>query len=196
MRKIFLGLAICLPLLVVGQNQRTNDIFPKFGNYERKGWIVNPSLTYMMKPFKQAQQRAFMGSDTIYDVLYNARGKMGVGIELGRFYAIDNSRLISYVDFSFGLKMLRGVETFDATLNKPDRLTAYVLRGEGTFSQSYATASFNLTNANVLSRKVSIHNTLGLNGDYRFADVYTYNMNIFPMDLKTPENFVFQAQGV
>lgn len=134
-----------------------------------------------------------MGSDTVYDVLFNPRGKVGVGIELGRFYAIDNSRLISYIDFSLGLKMLRGVETFDATLDDPDRSKPYVLRGEGTFSQSYATASFNATNANKLTRKVSIHNTLGLNADYMFADVYEYNTNIFPLDLKTPESFVFQA---
>ena len=193
MRKLLLGLAICLPLLVLGQSQRTNDIFPKFGNYERKGWVISPSLTYMMGPFKEAQQRMFMGSDTVYDMLYNARGKMGVGLELGRFYSVDNSRIISYIDFSIGLKMLRGVESFDAILDDPDRLTPYVRRGEGTFSQSYATANFNVTNANMISRKFSIHNTLGLNVDYRFADVYQYNMNIFPMDLKTPGNLIAQA---
>lgn len=193
MRKLLLGLAICLPLLVLGQKQRSNDIFPKFGNYERKGWIINPSITYMMKPFKHTQQRMFMGNDSVYDVLYNPKGKMGVGIEMGRFYSINNSRIITYIDFSLGLKMLRGVETFDATLSHPDRSNPYVLRGQGTFSQSYATASFNATNANKLNRKLSIHNTLGLNADYRFADIYEYNTNIFPMDLKVPESFVFQA---
>ena len=193
MRKLFLAIALCLPILVMGQNQRDNDIFPKFGNYERKGWIINPSVTYMLQPLKQMQQRIFMGSDTIYDVLYNARGKMGVGIEMGRFYAIDYPRIISYIDFSFGLKMLRGVESFDATLANPDRLSPYVLRGEGTFSQSYATASLNLTNANKLSRKTSIHNTLGFNADYLFADIYTYNSPIIPMDLKIPGNLVLQA---
>jgi len=193
MRKLIIGLALCLPLLVMGQNQRTNDIFPKFGNYERKGWVISPSLTYTLRPFKQAQERIFMGSDSIYDVQYNAKGKMGVGIELGRFYAIDRSRLISYIDFSIGLKMLRGVESFEATLDDPDRLNPYILRGEGTFSQSYATASFNATNAKMISREVAMHNTLGFNADYRFADVYEYNMNIFPMDLKTPGSFIFQA---
>src|SRR5690554_1200286 len=193
MRKLIIGLALCLPLLVMGQNQRTNDIFPKFGNYERKGWVISPSLTYTLRPFKQAQERIFMGSDSIYDVQYNAKGKMGVGIELGRFYAIDRSRLISYIDFSIGLKMLRGVESFEATLDDPDRLNPYILRGEGTFSQSYATASFNATNAKMISREVAMHNTLGFNADYRFADVYEYNMNIFPMDLKTPGSFIFQS---
>ena len=165
--------------MVLGQSQRSSDIFPKFGNFERKGWIVNPSLTYMMKPLKQPQQRMFMGSDTIYDVLYNPRGKVGVGIELGRFYAMDYAKLISYIDFSFGLKILRGVESFDATLDDPDRLSPYVLKGEGTFSHSYATASVNATHANLISRKVSIHNSLGVNADYRFAHAHQYNMNVF-----------------
>lgn len=193
MRKLLIGLAICLPLLVVGQSQRSNDIFPKFGNYERKGWVISPSLTYMMRPFKQAQQRMYMGSDTVYDALYNARGKMGVGLELGRFYSIDNSRLITYIDFSLGLKMLRGVESFDATLDDPDRQKPYILKGEGTFSQSYVTANFNATNAQMISRKVAIHNSLGINADYRFAEVFEYNKNIFPMDLKSPESLVVQA---
>lgn len=38
-----------------------------------------------------------------------------------------------------------------------------------------------------------MNNTLGINGDYRFADVYSYNEQGIPMNLNTPARFVFQA---
>lgn len=193
MRKILLIVALCLPLLSMGQYQRSNDIFPNFGNYERKGWLVNPAITYTLKPFKNNQQRLFLGSDSVYDILYHAKGKLGVGLEIGRFYAIDNSRIISYVDFSLGIKILRGAEKYDATLDDPDRSEPYIIHGEGAFSQNYATASFNATNAQPLSRTTSIHNTIGINADYRLTDYYEYDSRGLPLDLNTPERFVFQA---
>ncbi len=193
MRKILFILSLSLPLLAFGQYQRNSDIFPTFGNYERKGWLVNPALTYTLKPFKENQQRIFVGSDSVYDVLINAKGKPGVGLEIGRFYAIENSRIISYVDFSLGIKILRGAEEFEATLDDPDRLDPYTVSGSGTFSQNYATASFNATNAIPLTQKVSLHNTLGINGDYRLTDLYEYDQNGMPLSLQTPERFVFQA---
>lgn len=193
MRKVLIIVSLCMPLLSVGQYQRSNDIFPDFGNYERKGWLINPAITYTLKPFKENQQRLFTGSDSVYDVLINAKGKMGVGLELGRFYAIDNSRIISYVDFSLGIKILRGAEKYDAILDDPDRSEPYNLRGEGVFSQNYATASFNATHAKPINRSTSIHNTLGLNADYRLTEYYEYNVRNLPMNLNLPERFIFQA---
>lgn len=193
MRKLILISTFLFPLFCFGQAQQRADIFPKFGNYERKGWLVNPALTYLLRPMKNSQDRIWLGSDTVYDIAYQANGRIGVGLEIARFYAIDNSPLISYVDFSMGLKILRGVEKYTATLDDPDRLTPYTRKGDGTFSHSYITASFNATNSIPLSRFIFLNNTLGINGDYRFADVYTYNKQGIPMQLNNPERFVFQA---
>ncbi len=193
MRKILFILSFCLPLLATAQMQRGSDIFPNYGNYERKGWLVNPALTYTLKPFKDSQQRIFAASDSVYDVSFNAKGKLGVGLEIGRFYAIDNSRLISYVDFSLGIKILRGAESFEAVLDEPDRSESFIRSGDGIFSQNYATASFNATNARPINKKLSLHNTLGINGDYRLTDLYEYYNHGFPLTLNVPERFVFQA---
>lgn len=193
MRKILLFICLSLPILSAAQFQPSHDIFPNFGNYERKGWLINPSLTYTLKPIKSNQLRLFTGSDTVYDVMFDTKGKLGVGLEIGRFYAIDNSRIISYVDFSLGIKILRGAEKFEAVLDDPDRLDPYIVSGEGVFSQNYATASFNATNARPISRKVSLHNTLGLNADYRLTDYYEYYDRGLPITLNEPERFVFQA---
>lgn len=193
MRKLILILFFFLPLVCLAQYQPSNDIFPSFGNYERKGWLISPELTYMLRPIKNNQKRIWLGSDTVYDVEYRAEGKVGVGLELGRFYAIENSRLISYVDFAIGFKMLRGVERFEAALDDPDRTNPYLVSGQGTFSQSYATASFNATNSIVLTDKMFLNNTLGINGDFRFAESYTYNNGGIAMEIMNPSRFIFQA---
>lgn len=193
MRTIFLIFTFFIPLFCFGQYQPSTDIFPSFGNYERKGWLVNPELTYMMRPLKNTESRVFLGSDTIYDIDYRASGKLGVGLEIGRFYAIENSRLISYVDFSIGAKILRGVERYEATLDDPDRQNVYTRQGEGTFSQSYVTASFNASNSIPIAKGIFLNNTIGINGDYRFAEAYTYNTQGIPTTLDDPTRFVFQA---
>ncbi len=193
MRKLILISTFLVPLFCHGQAQPKGDIFPSFGNYERKGWLVNPALTYMVGPVKAAQDRIWLGSDSVYDVAYDAQGKVGVGLEIARFYAIDHSPIISYVDFALGLKILHGVERYTAILDDPDRLQPYSRKGGGTFSHSYFTASFNATNSIPLAKSLFLNNTLGINGDYRFADAYTYNEQGIPMHLNTPERFVFQA---
>ena len=195
MRKLLLLSVILInaPWISYAQYQPNRDLFPNYGNYEKKGWMINPELTYMLRPLKNARERLWVGSDTVYDVAYRAEGKISIGLEFARFYAIENSRLISYVDFAIGGKILRGVERFEATLDDPDRSTPYIRKGEGAFSQSWLTASFNATNSMLLSRKMFLNNTLGINADYRFAEAYQYNDRKIPNGLNYPSQFIFQA---
>lgn len=193
MRKLLIALLLSVPIVVLAQNQRSSNIFPRYGNYQNKGWIIHPSLTYMMPPVKAVQKQAYMGNDTVYDLLFDTKGKVGVGIEIGRFKAVEASRIISYIDFSAGLKMLRGAESFVGTLRDDHRQTPYTKKGGGVFSHSYFTASFNATHARALSKDFSMHHTLGVNADYRFAQVDEYRTNIFPLKLMEPTDFLFQA---
>ncbi|MCA1763527.1 MAG: hypothetical protein ABR574_10385 [Cryomorphaceae bacterium] len=184
---------LSLPIIAFCQQQKKNDIFPRFGNYERKGWIISPMLTQTSGPIKDQKQRLFLTGDSIFDVDYDARGKTAFGIEVGRFYAIDNSWLISYLDFSLGVKMLQGAEKFSATLDDPDRSTPYNLQGEGVFKHMYATASFNLSNAQELTKTVFLKNTIGINGDYRISDSQEYFNRGLPIQGAYPSQFIFQA---
>lgn len=194
MSKFLATLLICMPLLLVAQNRsRMNrDVFPAYGNFERKGWLISPSINFMLPPVKQASQRMFPGDGNVYDVAYKGSGKLGIGIEIGRFHVIDASRLISYVEVSAGLKSLRGVETFDAVLEDPTRETPFVQSGEGTFSLQYATLSATAHNIKQLSDFTFIQNSLGLNGDYKFAENVYYNDRGLPIDLMDAPGFLFQ----
>lgn len=184
-----------MPLLLSAQSnhQRKNkDVFPTQGNLERRGWIFSPAFTFMAPPLKQGNQRMFLGNDTVYDIAYNAGSKMGIGFEVGRFYTIDASRLISYVDVSLGYKSLRGTEKFEATLFDPDRSTPYSQAGEGTFALRYATLSFNASKINQLSDFSFLQNSLGLNVDYKFGEDIYYNQRRFPMQLADAPDILLQ----
>jgi hypothetical protein len=194
MSKFLATLLICMPLLLVAQNRsRMNrDVFPAYGNYERRGWLISPSLTYMAPPFKQSTERIFPGGGDVYDITYQGRGKLGLGFEVGRFHVIDASKLISYVDMHVGIKSFRGVETFEATLYDPTIETPNVLAGEGTYSLQYATLSASASNIKQLSDFSFIQNSIGLNADYRFAENIYYNNRGLPIDLIEAPGLLFQ----
>ncbi len=193
MKRALLVCLLSIPFIGFSQQQRNNDIFPKFGNYERKGWIISPMITQTIGPIKDQKQRLFLTGDSVYDIDYNAKGKTAFGIEVGRFYSVDNSWLISYLDFTVGVKMLQGAEKFTAILDDPDRVSPYTLSGDGIFSQMYATASFNLNNAQKLSKSVFLKNTLGVNADYLVSESQEYNTRGLPVRGANPGQFVFQA---
>lgn len=170
-----------------------SSLFPEFGKYHPRGWILAPSLNYMLPHFKNAHDRLWTESKEVYDVEYHARGKVGVGIEFGRFHVIDGSRLISHISLIMGLKHLRGVERFEATLDDPTRENPLLRRGEGVFSHTYATMSFDVSNAHRLSRHTFLENTLGINGDFRVMEDLQYSKQSLPIDLEQPTRFIFQA---
>jgi len=177
-----------------GQHYRGyNDVFPSFGNFERRGWVLSPSLTYMLPQLKAPSQRVYFQGGAAYDIDYNPAGRVGVGLEVGRFHLIDNSQLISHVQLNMGIKVLRGVERFQATLANETSSLPGVLQNEGAFSHSYATMSFAASNIQQFSRTGFIQNSIGINGDYRIASASTYNKAGLPIDLATPSQFIFQA---
>lgn len=193
MRFLIVFIPFLISTVAQAQYQKQEDIFPRFGEYEKKGWIFKPSVTQTVGGFKNPVDRLWVASDSVYDINYNTKGKTALGLEVGRFYAIENSRLISFVDFSLGVKLLQGAEEFEATLDDPDRITPYTLSGGGIFQHTYATASFAATNAKPLSRKVFLRNTLGVNGDFRVQDKRDYNTRGMPMQQEYPTRFIFQA---
>jgi hypothetical protein len=170
-----------------------NDVFPSYGNFERRGWIFSPALTYMMPQLKDPSERVYFRGGEAYDIAYNPSGRMGVGLEVGRFHLIDNSNLISHLQLNMGLKVLRGVERFEASLVTENSSRADILKNEGAFSHSYATMSFIASNIMQFNRTGFVQNSLGINGDYRIAAATTYNNNGLPIDLATPSRFIFQA---
>ncbi len=163
--------------------KKNRDIFPTYGNYERKGWIISPMFTYTFRPIKNATEQLPVNDAQYYDMEYNAVGRIGLGIEAGRFYVLDNSPLISYIDFTLGFKNLRGVERFTANLVDSNVPTSTVVSGDGVFGQNFVSFSFNAHKINQVSDMSFIQNSLGINADYRISDNFTYNNRGLPIEL-------------
>lgn len=175
-------------------HRQHQDVFPTYGNYQRRGWVVSPALTYMLPQLKKPSQRVFLPGGTAYDVDYNPAGRVGIGLEIGRFHLMDNSRLISHIQLNLGMKILRGVERFDAILDEETNPGgASLISNEGVFSHSYATMSFAASNIQQFSKTGFLQNTIGINGDYRIASAITYNTEDLPIELADPTRFIFQA---
>jgi len=169
------------------------DVFPNYGNFLRKGWIVSPAFTYMLPPVKSPAQRAFFPGGTAYDIAYKPAGRIGFGLELGRFYLIDKSRIISHVEMNGGLKILRAVENFDAAIDTETSSSGTpLLTGGGSFNHAYVTARFSASNIIQFSKYAFLQNSLGINADYRIAQIVNYSDQNLPIELQDPAPFLFQ----
>lgn len=196
MMKFIKSIGLFIILMTISQlasaqfQQNRSDIFPKYGNYQNKGWIFNPGMTYMMPGFKNVNETHWVGSDSSYNIEYSGKGNMGVMIEFGRFVAMDNSKFISYIDYTIGGKMLKGTESYTATLNSDTQSNE--ISGIGNFSRTYITASFNATNTYAFSKEMSMHNSLGFNLDYEFASAYDYDDGGLGIGEVTPADLLLQ----
>lgn len=173
-------------------NRKHRDVFPSHGDFQRQGWIISPMLTYTLGPVKEASQRLFAPNDQVFDIDYRASGRMGVGIEVGRFYLIDASPVIHSVELSLGLKTFRGIERFDATLDDSNRTTPYILRGDGDFMFTYATANVRMNNVKQISDYSFFQNSIGINADYMISGSQRYNDRGLPITTAMGEQFMFQ----
>ncbi|MCH2215245.1 MAG: hypothetical protein MK086_08760 [Flavobacteriales bacterium] len=188
---VFSGLSLTI---LAQHSRRHQDVFPKFGNFQRRGWVVGPSVTYMMPPIKNPTQRVYLPGGTAYDIKYNPLGRVGYGLELGRFHVMDRSRLISHIELNAGFKMLRGQERFEASLDKETNPSGIsVLNGMGSFSHTYATLRFSIASIQQFSSSSFLQNSFGINADYRLASVSDYSDQGLPIELADPTNFLFQV---
>lgn len=175
------------------QSRKHRDVFPTFGDYERKGWVISPMLTFTAPHVKPTVQRIFAPDDRIYDVEYRGAGRFGVGIEVGRFYLTERLRNLHSVEFALGIKSLRGVERFDAVLDDSNRTTPYVLRGDGDFTFHYATAGFRANHVKQFSDFGFFQNSVGVNVDYRFDTQMRYNDRDLPITTMVGNGFAAQV---
>ncbi len=178
-------LLVCVQAESMAQSinrKKNRGIFPTFGNYDKKGWVFSPLFTYTLPPFSNASETIPINDAQSYEVDYTAVGRIGLGVEAGRFYAVETSRLINYYDFTLGFKNIRGVERYSATLVDSNGAGSNIAEGEGVFALNYITASFNIHKMNQISNTTFIQNSLGVNVDYNISENATYNDRGIPLD--------------
>lgn len=185
MRGIFVVLTLLLSTSFFAQTKRVAPIFNlNGGNYINKGWHFAPGITYMLptegkRNVLLLQENAV---DTLFTGEYKTAGKVGIYFEIGRLHLYDR-KVINGIDYGIGFKSLKGKESFDGLIASDVSVTPFSY--EANYKNSFITGFFNLSNYAQLSEKTFLHNSIGLNADYRIInktdDVLDYGSNmLFP----------------
>lgn len=129
-------------------------------------------------------------TDTLYTGVFDQSGKIGLHLELGRHHFVDHLYLLDNIDYGLGFKMLRGAETFEGRVKTDSALVA--ISNEGTFGESFVTGFVNLGNIYQISDNTFLHNSLGLNLDYRVINKREMTGLTNGMIQSFPPNFLAQ----
>ncbi|NNE54794.1 MAG: hypothetical protein HKN32_02145 [Flavobacteriales bacterium] len=156
-----------------------------------KGWHFAPGVTYMLPANDQSINTRLVVTDGVTDTLYTGEfdpsGKVGIYLEAGRHHLMDKMYLLDNVDYGIGFKMLRGGERFDGRMKADSGMVP--ISNEGSFSESFLTAFVNAGNIHQLSDRTFLHNSFGLNVDYRILSSRPFEGTSTGMIQEFPGNF-------
>ncbi len=166
----------------------------KGGPLHTKGWFFAPGITYMLpSPFSRDINQTVL-PDTALHGTYEARGKIGLYLEVGHAHFLPYWVPIDYIDYGLSFKLFRGKEAFTGDYRVPETETILMpLSSNSKFSEGYAAASVNFGKLFQTGDYSFILASLGLNADYRVlsnreAD-FAYLPSVFP------DNLLIQAHA-
>lgn len=197
MRNLLLFIALCSSGLVWAQDGRQHTPLYDLSNtrFLNKGWHFAPGVTYMMpRPVSRDEIRLTAAdgtTDTLFAGTYTLKGKPGIYLEAGRHHLMDYYFLLDNIDYGLGFKMFRGSEQFDGFVKYDS--ARYEVQNTATFSESFISAYINFGNIHQLSDRLFLHNSLGLNADYRILSNRDPQGDFTGMIHAFPSDFVGQA---
>ncbi|MFN8698834.1 MAG: hypothetical protein ACK5XQ_05855 [Flavobacteriales bacterium] len=186
------SIALVLPVtqLHAQREKQLRDLYYESA-FQKRGWFFAPGMTWMAPSGAERQDTRISNTeqenDTLYTGRFNAAGRPGLYLGAGRHKFVDGYYFINHLDYGAHFKMLRGVEEFTGRVKSPSGLTETDNRGR--FSESFAGLFFNVSNIIQLSNTIWIHNSLGLNAEYRLITRRTYEGLSTGMPHVFPEAF-------
>lgn len=164
---------LCLLITLVNalQAQRGKQKAPLYGEnaYQHRGWMFAPGIT--LSPsltgnrFEILRGEGEQRNDTIYAGRFNPGSSIGLYAEVGRHKFVENFYILKHFDYGVHFKMIRGKERFVGQVSNGSQLIETT--NNARFSESFAGAFINASNVAQLSSNTWLHNSLGLNLDYR-----------------------------
>ena len=167
----------------IQKKQKNNyEAYPNPFDFRPSGWLFDAGIT---GTFSTSQNK----SSIIGDSTLTAGGQIrpGVALNVGRYQSLKKGhKIIKYIDYNLGYKMLWNNETQNITVNNQDVVYNNTLDN----TAHYINANFNLNNIISFTDYLFLQNSLGINADYRFANSLDGNgMN----GSIQPDAFVVQA---
>lgn len=151
--------------------QRGKQKSPLYGEnaYQHRGWMFAPGIT--LSPslsgnrFEILRGEGENRNDTIYAGRFDPGSRIGLYAEVGRHKFVDNFYILKHWDYGVHFKMIRGKEKFVGEVANGTSLIE--TENNALFSESFAGAFINASNILQMTSNTWLHNSLGLNLDYR-----------------------------
>ena len=146
----------------IHKKQRNNyEAYPSPYNFKPQGWLFDAALTTTLSFNNESS--TITTNDTSYT--YTGPIRPGVTLNLGRYLSLKKGhKLIKYIDYSAGYKMLWNTET----LEKINLSTHQSNKYSQNNTAHYLNLNLNFNNVISLDNYNFIQNSIGVNGDYRF----------------------------
>lgn len=188
---VYLYLVIVASLLSVSANgQKEWRPLYDSNEWKNKGWFFAPGITTMIPNDRTRDEVRIVRPEGINDTLYNGRfraaGRIGIYAEVGRHHFTNKIYFVDHFDYGIHIKMLRGIERFDGVVVNDS------VENRGRFSQTFAGAFFNASNIVRLGQNVWLHNSLGVNADFRVLNNVRYEGPTLGMIQRFPAMFLGQ----
>lgn len=165
------------------------DIIPLEGQAKRGGFYFAPGVTFALPRGKDREELLFRDADSSFSVIYDPRGRPGLYLEAGYFYATRDPVILDYWDFGLAYKNLRGSEANTYTVVRSD--TA-VFTGLNTFAEQFITLLLNANKFIQTGNYQFVQLSLGANADYRLGSAYAYALSPLGISGSFPPNLITQ----
>lgn len=173
MRIVLTVFLVCSTLLAFSQSGRQHRPLYQIGNrFHNGGWHFAAGATQMIPADAQRSESRLMNIDGQPSMVYNgdfeAAGRFGIYLELGKQYFFDQPLLFHYIDFGLHFKQLRGAERFTGEVAAEGSML--VVENNGSFSDGFMGLYFNANRIVQLSDRSFLQFGIGLNADYRLLE--------------------------
>lgn len=164
------------------------------GQFYPRGFFFAPGITYMLpSPFNRDVNQKLNADTSLYGK-YEARGKVGLYLEIGHAHFLPYWVPIDYIDYGLSFKLLRGKEAFSGDYRVPETETVIsTLSSNSKFSEGFAAASVNFGKFIQVGDYSFILASLGLNADYRITSNRETDYSFIPSAF--PDDFIVQAHA-
>lgn len=137
------------------------EAYPNPFDFRSSGWLFDAGITGTTTLENNPNS---ISGDT--SISFTGKIRPGIQLNIGRYLSLKKGhKLIKYVDYNLGYKMLWNTEQQELTVNAQDIVQNSNLDNVA----HYANLNLNVNNIISFSDYLFLQNSLGINADYRFA---------------------------
>lgn len=148
-------------------SQMDKDFFPLSREYKPWGFTISPELNKQFA-FSNFSEVVTFSDTSSYDYNLEGSSKIGIGGEIGAFYALKQPKLFHFVEANLGYRRLNSTTKHNGILNVVDTLTNF--SSENEYNQQLVHFSLRATHVLQLKRYSMLMNSIGVNLNYRLSE--------------------------